>query len=308
MIVQAVLSTPTALFVYLTARELNARPAWALAFAVFYYPFAFDAVYLLAECLLTCCTAASLWLMVRPHREWAAGLMAGVTVLIKSVTLPFFFVAPLVSRRLGLAFWIGIAMVLAPWGFRNYRHTGIPYLTPAYAGYQLIQLHNPADHDFALFNRPGDLTETYPGLQELVAEVWARAPMNTDAVAGEYLRDRELVRESARYLRASPVQFMRAMGHSIVNTWRIDYPTANWMRWLNSVVLYAALLPFVIIGAIRAIREGPPGARVLLVFLVYFVAAHAVLASEIRYRISAMPAYFVLAAYGLPGRTTHGNE
>src|SRR5207244_10382701 len=105
-----------------------ARPLWALGFAVLYYPFAFDAVYMLCECLLTCCTAATLWLVVRPHRGWAAGLMAGITVLVKSITLPFFAVVPLINQRLGWVFWLGFGLVLLPWGFRNYLHTGAPFL------------------------------------------------------------------------------------------------------------------------------------------------------------------------------------
>jgi hypothetical protein len=65
-------------------------------------------------------------------------------------------------------------------------------------------------------------------------------------------------------------------------------------------VFYVGLLPFVVVGSWRAVREGPLGARLVVAFLVYFVAVHAMVASEIRYRISAMPAYFVLAALALP--------
>ena len=300
VIIQSALSALTAFFVYLTARELEARPLWAFGFALLYYPFAFDAIYLLSECLLTCCTAASLWLLVRQNRGMIAGIVAGFTVLVKSTTLPFFALAPLIGGRRAGAFWAGLAVVLLPWGLRNYLHTGTPYLTPSYAGYQLIQLHNVANRDFPLFEPPGDLNEGYPGLQAVVEEAEDRAPHVADPIAQEYLRDGELSREVVRFVRADPLQFLRAVGRSLMNTWRIDYPSSNRIRWLNSLVLYVGLLPFVLWGSIRAVRQGPVGARLLVAFLVYFVVVQALVASEIRYRVAAMPAYFVLAAYGIP--------
>jgi hypothetical protein len=91
--VQAFVSALSAVFIYLAARAL--RPATAtLAFlaSVLYYPFWLDAAYLLTETLLTCLTAAALWAVVE-QQPVAGGVLAGLTVLTKSVTWPFWLVA-----------------------------------------------------------------------------------------------------------------------------------------------------------------------------------------------------------------------
>ncbi len=299
VVLQALLSTLTALFVYLIARELKAAPVLALTFAVFYYPFAFDAIYVMAECLLTFCTAALLWLLVRPRSELIAGVVAGVVVLVKSVTLPFLLLAGLIADRRGWIALAGFAFVVSPWAFRNYLHTGGLHITPSYGGEALFLLHNPWNRGLPSFDRPGDVNELYPGFQAAVRTAKGRAPRVADPVAQEYLEDRELYREALRFIRADPSQASRVVWRSFLNTWRVDYPTANWIRWLSNIALYAGLLPFVLWGALQAIRNGPAGARLLVLFLVYFVCVPSVFVSEIRYRVSAMPAYFVLAAYGI---------
>lgn len=299
VVVQVLLSTLTAWFVYLMARELNAKPLWALGFAVAYYPFALDAAFILTETVLTCVTAAALWLLIRRERGAFAGVVAGAAGLVKSVVLPFFAIAPLVDRRRLGVFWAGLAVVLLPWALRNYAHTGAPYLTPSYGGRQLMQLHNAANRDFGLFDPPGDINEAYPGHQAALARALAGAARSDNPVLQEYLNDREYAREALQYIRSDFGQFLRAMVHSAMNMWRMDYPTANWIRWASNLVLYVGLLPFALWGSFQAFRGGPAGARLLVAFLAYYVFAHAMLASEIRYRIAAMPAFFVVAAYGI---------
>jgi hypothetical protein len=171
----------------------------------------------------------------------------------------------------------------------------------------MIQLHNPANRDFPLFDSPGNLNEAYPGLQEIVARATARAARTTDPIAAEYSEDRELQHEALRTVAADPLQAVRAAGRSFLNMWRVDYPTASRFRWITNCVLYIGLLPFVTWGTVRALRSESPGPRLLVGFLAYFVFVHALLASEIRYRISAMPAFFLLAAFGAPSwQDLHG--
>ena len=97
---------------------------------------------------------------------------------------------------------------------------------------------------------------------------------------------------------AHPGRALEAMARSFANTWRLDYPGANPIRRLSNIVLYLGLLPFVAVGAIRGLRDLDAGPRLVAAFFIYLVIAHALLASEIRYRTAAMPAYFVLAALG----------
>lgn len=301
VILQAILSSLTPLFIYLTARELRTLPKLALGFAVFYYPFAFDPLYLMSEWLFTLVTAATLWLLVRPGSELLGGLLAGVCVLVKSVTLPFLLLVSLVPRRRRLVFLLGMLGVLGPWGYRNYVHTGVPHVTPAQGGYALFLVHNPANWGLAVWSRPGDQKEDYPGFAAAVKATRRGAPRVDDPVAQEFVEDRALLGEALKFVRAEPGQALRAVWGSVLNTWRLDYPGANWLRWTSSLVLYVCLVPFALWGGVRSLRSGPPGARLLVFFLVYFVGIHALLPSEIRYRVAAMPAFFVLAAYGVSG-------
>jgi hypothetical protein len=299
VVLQAVLASVTPLFIYLAARELRAAPMAALAFGVFYYPFAFDPIFLMSDWAFTLCTAISLWLLVRPRSEILAGLAAGVTVLVKAVTLPFFLLVALARVRRSPLFLAGLVLVAAPWCLRNYVHTGVPYVTASYGGEALFLLHNPWNADLPSFDPPGDVNEDYPGYRTARAEARARAPIVLSPVAQEYLADRELFLEAIRFARANPYQTVRAAVRSFQNTWRLDFPTANGFRWMNSVVLYLGLLPLVLWGVVTALRQGPPGARLVVGFLVCFALTHSVFISQIRYRTAAMPAYFVLAALGI---------
>ena len=306
---QILMSTLTPLLVYLTARALKAPALPALAFAVFYLPFAFDSVFLMSECLLTFCTAAALFLLIRPRRELLAGALGGVVVLVKAVSLPFFLLPAIIpGRRRGL-FLAGFVAVVSPWALRNFIHTGVPHVAPSSGGYQALLLHNPQNGDFPLFDRPGDQNEDYPGFTDLVILASQRAPRVSDPVAQEYLEDGERFREAWRFMLQDPAQALRAALRSVANTWRVDIPSDHWrrgyelpsrLRWLSNIVLYAGLLLFALWGAIRSMRRGTPGERWLVAFILCFVAAHAPLSSQIRHRISAMPVFFVLAASGLP--------
>lgn len=298
VLLQAILSGLTPLFVYQIARQLKAWPIFCLTVAVFYYPFAFDPIYLMSDWIFTLCTAASLWLLTRSRNEFLSGMVAGAAVLVKSVTLPFLLLGAFVPGRRGWIYLAGLLSAIGPWGYRNYLHTDVPYVTPALGGYSFFLLHNTTNAGLPLWDRPGDQNEYYPGFQDAVATAKARAARVADPVAQEYLEDNELLQEALTFIRSDPSVAARAMWGSLVNTWRTEYPTANPIRWLSSLVLYVGLIPFVLLGCVQAIRQGPPGARLLCAFLLYFVGVHALLASEIRYRTAAMPAFFVLAGYG----------
>jgi 4-amino-4-deoxy-L-arabinose transferase-like glycosyltransferase len=307
LLVQALISSATALLVYLTARELRGRALLALALAALYVPFWFDAAYVMTECLLTFATALALWLLVKPGRELLAGLSAGGVVLIKSVTLPFFVVIPVVLGRRGWTFLLGFFCFVTPWAARNYVHTGFPYLTASYSGYQIFLLHNPLDRDFAVFERPGDLNEGYHRIQQVAQSIRDRAPRVADPVAQEFLGDRELLLDASRFIAADKAQALRAIWESLANTWRVDIPPAHWrsgygfpssLRWFSNLLLYVCLVPFAIVGALRLFRHGTVREKAIGLFLLYFIVVHSLLSSQVRHRVSAFPAFFVLVARG----------
>jgi len=309
LFMQVVLSALVPLFVYRAAREVKAPALAALAFAVFYVPFWFDAAYMMSECLLTFCTALALWLLVRRGSGAAAGLAAGFAILVKSVVAPFFVLAAVfLGRRRALSYLMALACVVGPWAFRSYLHTGLPAVAPAVGGYQIFLLHNPLNLDLALFERPGDQNEGYPGLAARVAEVRSTAHGVRDPVAREYAEDAALLREALSFIRAEPRRALRAVIASVTNTWRIDTPlfyakpglaTPTMVRWTSNAILYAGLAPFVLLGVVAALRSRRPAPRLLGLYLLVFVLVHAGMSAQIRHRVSAMPAFFVMAAHGL---------
>lgn len=309
LFMQVVLSALVPLFVYLAAREVKAPALAALAFAVFYVPFWFDAAYMMSECLLTFCTALALWLLVRRGSGAAAGLAGGFAILVKSVVAPFFVLAAVfLGRRRALSYLMALACVVGPWAFRSHQHTGRPAVAPAVGGYQIFLLHNPLNLDLALFERPGDQNEGYPGLAARVAEVRSTAHGVRDPVAREYAEDAALLREALSFIRAEPRRALRAVIASVTNTWRIDTPllyakpglaTPTMVRWASNAILYAGLAPFVLLGVVAALRSRRPAPRLLGLYLLVFVLVHAGMSAQIRHRVSAMPAFFVMAAHGL---------
>lgn len=309
LFMQVVLSALVPLFVYLAAREVKAPALAALAFAVFYVPFWFDAAYLMSESLLTFCTALALWLLVRRGSGAAAGLAGGFAILVKSVVAPFFVLAAVfLGRRRALSYLMALACVVGPWAFRSHQHTGRPAVAPAVGGYQVFLLHNPLNRDLALFERPGDQNEGYPGLAARVAEVRSTAHGVRDPVAREYAEDAALLREALSFIRAEPRRALRAVIASVTNTWRIDTPllyakpglaTPTMVRWTSNAILYAGLAPFVLLGVVAALRSRRPAPRLLGLYLLVFVLVHAGMSAQIRHRVSAMPAFFVMAAHGL---------
>ena len=329
LMVQALLSALSTLLVYLIARQIgSARFAMIpYALSVVYYPFWFKATLLLSSTLLIFTTLLALyglmrWL-IRPtiRRAWWAGIGVGASYLVKTILLPFvplFLIAAYWHhRRLGVprASVIGavtmagaIAIVLAPLVVRNYVRSGRLLVTPPQVGAQLIQIHNPYNPTFESFTPPGFVDEGYEGLRRAMAEARPTLPPETPQILAEILVDDAYRRASLAFIASDPAHFMKGLWRSFWNMWRIDYVTAKPYRKASNLVCYAMLVPFCLLGIGVAVARRNAPALLLAGFLVYFAAFHTLTAAKIRYRITAMPAFFILASLGLAqgwARVTH---
>lgn len=323
IVLQVLLSALSTLLVYAIARLVGSRELamTAYAIAVFYYPFWHMAVMLLVSTVLIFLTLLSLYGLITWFRRptvttacWT-GLAVGVAFLVKPLLLPIipFFLAAAYfwHRRHGTLrpFWRGAialtvmaVVVVAPWVVRNYQQMGQLLITPSYGGYQFLQVHNRYNLDFALYRDAGNIDEAFPGFREVVLpELKLSVELSEEMppLLAEYLQDQAYARSARQFIVSRPWQFARSLLRSIGNMWRVDYPDAKMYRKLSNLLGYVGLAPFVVLGIATAIRRRNSAALLLASFLVYFVAFHAILASTIRYRLVAMPVWFVLGALGL---------
>jgi 4-amino-4-deoxy-L-arabinose transferase-like glycosyltransferase len=320
LIVQALLSALSTLLVYRLARQVGS-PGFAMipyALSVVYYPFWFKAALLLSETLLIFSMLLALYGMVRwlirptVRRAWWAGVGLGASYLVKAVLLPFlpFYLVAAYRhhRRLGLqrAFVVGaatlvgaLAIALAPVVIRNYLRSGRLLITPSHSGYQLIQIHNPYNPTFESYNMPGFGNEAYEGLRRAMAEARPTLPPGTRPVLAEILIDDAYRRAALAFIAADPVHFLKSLQRSFWNVWRMDYPSAKPYRLASNLVCYAMLVPFCFWGMAIAVARRNVPALFLAGFLIYVAAFHSIMASQLRYRITAMPAFFILASLGL---------
>lgn len=320
LIVQALVSAVSTLLVYLIARQIGS-PRFAMipyALSVVYYPFWFKAALLLSETLLIFTTLLALYGMIRwlvhptTRRAWWAGIGVGASYLVKTILLPFvplFLVAAYRHhRRLGVqrASVIGaltlvgaIAIMLGPLVARNYVRSGRWLLTPPQVGHQLIQIHNAYNPTFESFEPPGFVNEAYEGLQRAKADARPALPPETPPILAEILIDDAYRRASLAFIAADPAHFVNGLWRAFWNMWRIDYVTAKPYRLASNVVCYAMLVPFCVLGIGVAVARRNAPALVLAGFLAYFAVFHIFTSAKIRYRITAMPAFFILASLGL---------
>ncbi|HAM41902.1 MAG TPA: hypothetical protein DCP69_11385 [Candidatus Omnitrophica bacterium] len=133
-------------------------------------------------------------------------------------------------------------------------------------------------------------------------------PPETPQILAEILVDDAYRRASLAFIASDPAHFMKGLWRAFWNMWRIDYVTAKPYRKASNLVCYAMLVPFCLLGIGVAVARRNAPALLLAGFLVYFAAFHTLTAAKIRYRITAMPAFFILASLGLAqgwARVTH---
>ncbi|MDD4910398.1 MAG: glycosyltransferase family 39 protein [Candidatus Omnitrophica bacterium] len=326
--IQAMISAFSTLLVYGIGRQIGSRKAamTAYVFSIFYYPFWYSAGTLMRETLMVFLILLFIHALIRWFNSghyagsgfWA-GLSAGAASLIKSVVLPviplylFIFLKQKKSFRGAFAFAVGAALILAPWGMRNYLRSGRFFLTSTNGGYHALLLYNAHSRDFALYKRdPGFISEDYPGIDALLSEL--KINPTESHVLTEYLQGRAYMKHAVQFIKSHPGHFLRAVPATLWNMWRVGYPnervigkTGN-LAWnnlpvyfcrVNDMILYAAMLPFFLIGIYTAIRKRSEPALLVAVFIISFVVLHSFIPAMIRYRLAVMPLFFLLSALGL---------
>ena len=298
-VAQCVLGAATCLLVLLVARRWASRAGALLAAALCaLHP---TLVLYVARPLTETLYIFLLALFVHAlatRRLIAAGAWLGLGLLVKSTALLHLlalvpFIARASVRRLLWAVTVA-ALVVLPWvGWNLWLH-GSPHLLTATAGRNLHQglfisrrvgwttpvgdLNREAD--WALWN---DLREA--------RVAWTGDVAVDDAAAGRVARE---------WVEQHPGVAARLWARNLLLTWYLARSTTS---MAVHAAVHGVLLLLALVGALRLLR-GPATrdvAAALMVLVLAYTAAHAIIKPGIRYVLPAVPVAAMLAAAALPG-------
>lgn len=250
---------------------------------------------------------AALWGAQRaPHRALRfailSGILSGLAVLIRPswlLAMPLYYAIRWLAgpRRASifqqaLATGLSMALIMAPWWYRNYQVTGHFVITTLQVGASLYDGWHPAatggsdtgmvfSQDFAATLRAEDRAAQVP-------------PSNF-----EYRLDRKLAVAAWEWAQDHPRDVLRLAGKKFVKTWW-PWPTAEELpggplfRWIVAVPMLLIVIP-----ACTFFVRRTGDWRFLFPFvlpLLYFTLLHLVFVGSVRYRQPAVLVAIVLAA------------
>jgi 4-amino-4-deoxy-L-arabinose transferase-like glycosyltransferase len=271
------------------------------------------------ESVLTFLCTLTVWFAVRFHEEPTVkngivlGIVGMVTTLTKGVILPYVVAfgaieLVLALRREGcatfkwtrpggavVAMFVSMALLLAPWTYRNYRVTGgrIVLLTPGSSdsflrGYIFTRL------EFATLQK-----EPYTYAENESNALFKRiaADAGTTWELDEVVDEVNNARVVKALIREHPLDTVRKCVVGLFTFW---YEMTNLKNSLVTGLMAAIGWVLAVLGIRRARREARPAWLVLLPIVVMnvFVAALIPLG---RYSTPIIPCLMVLAAYGTDG-------
>jgi 4-amino-4-deoxy-L-arabinose transferase-like glycosyltransferase len=261
------------------------------------------------ETLLTCLVTLMVWNTIRflehpsPGRAALIGLAGGAASLTKAVMVlypaSFFGIWALLQLRqrslgqiLGFAVTAGLAMamVIAPWTWRNYRVTG--HFVPISSGFNdaFLRGYVFSELDYALLRKP-PYTDAenrsnlwFQSIAREAGTVWQREDYETEQVLG---------RAAKAKLRAEPAEFVRK---SVVGLFTFWYQMTS---RVNSVITGCLALGALILAAVGWTHRGDRPVWALILPAAYLNLLLAVLLALGRYSAPILPSLMVASAFGL---------
>jgi 4-amino-4-deoxy-L-arabinose transferase-like glycosyltransferase len=248
----------------------------------------------------------------------AAGLMLGLTSLVRSTALlfplllPLYFIAregrrpPLLSMLARvLAVMVAAYLVLTPWMIRNYRLVGTPVATASIMGTamqtglyicQRLDWHNGYQVlDYAAGDERVQLAR-----DQGYRVIPMQDPIFYDP-RDEVSFSNWLTRHVLDEYRRSPLLFARCAGENVFNYW---FAGKNWTSTLMNMPLQLAYLVLAIWGGIRYTRnrgifpQARGGIGLYVLFCVYSMLVYVPTFAQARYSIPTVP---LLALFGSLG-------
>jgi 4-amino-4-deoxy-L-arabinose transferase-like glycosyltransferase len=290
--VQSVAGAITVLLVYLAAVTFLGRlESFLAASLTAIYPlYIYAAGTFYPVVLLTLLLSGSFILLIRGRREDSstklllAGVLAGIMALTKGSCLPAFLLATLwlavgkapfrYRLRRAAVFLLPVLIITGGWGVRNYRALG-----------SFRPLSTNSGYNFWLGNYPGVSPETgnrkVPGQRE--EELAIR-----EEHRGEIKLDRAFFDRGLEYVREDPGRFVTLTLAKALNLFRL-YPspmTRELKLWekLAAALSYGPVLILALFFLLSTVRRSSE-ARLILLILAGYAAAHAPFISKVRLRL-----------------------
>ena len=172
-------------------------------------------------------------------RQWvllfAAGLCCGLGALLHWFFLPFTALIALVllilpwlwsgERRLphaaAFVFLAAAAIVLFPWGARNYRQFGRPLLMTSRAGESLYLGNNPSYYDTYKLLIPSDEEAFGRQWEERLQSEYDKLGIAADTPQTEVVRNTLAATLAQETIRLRPYDFLWAAGSRMASLWRL---------------------------------------------------------------------------------------
>ena len=315
-LVQGLVGSLTAGFVYLLGREFYGVAAGLLAgiLAAVYVPFIFTDSQLLFPVLATLLNTIMLFLLYRGlHREsegdiFGSGVAGGLSAAGNASVLAFapFAIAFTLLRprpalrsrvRQALLFAAGLAVVIIPIAVRNYA-----------VGRDFVPLTSNAGLNFYIGNsakatgayvKPEGLDIYTDPSGAAIAERARGGPLKPSQVSAFWQA------RAMAYIRQNPGTFLYNMARKIFFFWSVyEIPQIEHLQferqysWLLRIPTpsFGIICPLGIIGAIVALRRRKE-AWLLLLFILAYSASIIAFFVVARYRLPAVPALMVFAAF-----------
>ena len=309
-LIQAIVGAATCLLIWLLGRQLYGDAVGLVAGGICaIYPFfIYYTGTVLSETLFIAGFVGFLLCLVHAGRRlgqslkkrllWAAaaGLVAGLLVLLKSslllfpfFLLPFWLIQAEARKKAALSWVVMIAVMcvaLSPWVIRNYRLYDRLIPTTLQVGPSLYEANSPFATGGPAMDRI-DWVEVRGG--RMMSEVEHNAFFKNEAV---------------RYIREHPGRFLALAFEKARRFWNVvpNYAPSNRsaqkLYAATSLLSYFPIMLLALLGLV--LRRGQTKALLLLLPpVVYFAALHMVFVGSTRYRTPIMLFIILIAAAGL---------
>jgi len=266
-------------------------------------------------------------------RGAAAGGALGLAVLCRptfliwtglaALLLPWFAVAW--SQRLKVfgALAVAVALVLAPWGIRNYLQFGRPIVSTTHGGFTLLLGNNPGFYEYLRTGAWGTVWDA----ERFNANWSARALKN--GPTAELANDRRAYHEAWQQIVDEPDMFLYACAVRVGRMWQLvphrTHPAETAIGWTvrwGIGAWYLGELVLAVLGLAGMVRAGrsakgvPPLAWKVewlrtwlwgLLLVLSFTAVHTVYWTNMRMRAPLMPVVALAASVAI-GRFAQGSS